>query len=104
VLLVCGHTHALLDDSSGEVVLQVEQVLHALEHCSHNGVEVRALEVGHGLKVLLPYGIPLITNREERDLHLLSSSEVALTQGGECDLHRLLDDVVKLGADDNPHP
>jgi hypothetical protein len=79
VLLVCGHTHALLDDSSGEVVLQVEQVLHALKHRSHNGMEVRALEVIRGLKVLLPYGITLIMNREERDWHLLSSSEAALT-------------------------
>jgi hypothetical protein len=30
-------------------------------------VEVRALEVGHGLKTLLPYGVLQILNREKRD-------------------------------------
>jgi hypothetical protein len=50
-------------------VLQVERVLHVLSHPNHTGVEIRALEVGHGLNVLLPYGIPLITNQEERDWH-----------------------------------
>jgi hypothetical protein len=57
-------------------------------------MEVRALEVGHGLKALLSHGIPLITNQEERDWHLRGSGEAVLTQGGECDLCRLLDGVV----------
>jgi hypothetical protein len=43
VLLVCGHTHALLDDGPGEVVLQVERVLRILSHRSHTGMEVWAL-------------------------------------------------------------
>jgi hypothetical protein len=67
--IACSHTQALLDDGPGEVVLQVERVLHVLSHPNHTGVEIRALEVGHGLNVLLPYGIPLITNQEERDWH-----------------------------------
>jgi hypothetical protein len=50
--------------------------------------------VGHGLKALLSHGIPLITNQEERDWHLRGSGEAVLTQGGECDLCRLLDGVV----------
>jgi hypothetical protein len=94
VLLVCGHTHVLLDDGPTEVVLQVELVLHVPGHRSHTGVEVRTLEVGHSLKVLLPYGIPLITNQEERVWHLCGSGEATLPQGGECDLCCLLDGVI----------
>jgi hypothetical protein len=30
-------------------------------------MEVRALEVRHNLKALLPYGVLLILNREKRD-------------------------------------
>jgi hypothetical protein len=48
-------------------VLEVEQVLHILGQRSHPGVEVRALEVGHGLKTLLPYGVLLIMNQEKGD-------------------------------------
>jgi hypothetical protein len=51
------------------VVLQVEQVLCILGHRSHAGAEVRALEVKHGLKVLLPCNISLILNQEKRDRH-----------------------------------
>jgi hypothetical protein len=40
----------------GDVVLEVEQVLCLPGQRSHLDVEVRALEVGHGFKVLLPYG------------------------------------------------
>jgi hypothetical protein len=36
-------------------VLEVEQVLCVLDQRSHPGMEVRALEVGHNLKTLLPY-------------------------------------------------
>jgi hypothetical protein len=32
-------------------------------HRSHPNVEVRVLEVGHGLKVLMPYEVLLIPNR-----------------------------------------
>jgi uncharacterized protein YjlB len=42
-------------------------------------MEVRALEVGHGLKVLLPYGIPLMMNQEEHDWHLRGSGKAGLT-------------------------
>jgi hypothetical protein len=56
--IACSHTHALLDNGPGKVVLQVEWVLSVLDHHIHTGMEVRALEVGHGLKALLPYGGP----------------------------------------------
>jgi hypothetical protein len=39
-------------------------------------VEVKALDVGHGLKVLLPYGVLLILNWEKRDRQCCSSGEV----------------------------
>jgi hypothetical protein len=48
-------------------VLEVEQVLRVLGQRSHPGVEVRALEVGHSLKTLLPYEILLILNWEKHD-------------------------------------
>jgi hypothetical protein len=94
----------LLDDGPGKVVLQVERVLHVLSHHSHTDMEVRTLGVGHGHKVLLPYGVPLITNQEERNWHLRGSGEVALTQGGEGDMCHLLNGVVELTADDGSHP
>jgi hypothetical protein len=34
---------------------------------SHHGMEVRALEIRHVLKALLPYGVLLIPNQEKRD-------------------------------------
>jgi hypothetical protein len=46
-------------------------------------MEVRALEVGHGLKMLLPYGVLLISNQEKHDRQYCSSCEAVLTQGGE---------------------
>jgi hypothetical protein len=52
-LLVCRQTHTLLPGCPCGVVLEVEQVLHVLGQRSHSGVEVRALEVGHNLKMLL---------------------------------------------------
>jgi hypothetical protein len=45
-------------------VLQVERVSHILSHSSHTGVEVRALRVGYGLKVLLPHGVSLIVRNQ----------------------------------------
>jgi hypothetical protein len=85
LLPICGEPQALLDDSPGSVVLQVEQVLCIHGHRSHTSAEVGALEVGQGLKALLPYKILLITNWEERDRHLCGSGEVDLTQGREGD-------------------
>jgi hypothetical protein len=67
-------------------------------------MEVGALEVGHDLMALLLYGVLLITKREERDMHLYGSGEVALTQGGEGDECRLLNGVIELAADDGPYP
>jgi hypothetical protein len=94
----------LLGDGPGGVGLQVEHVLRVLSQCSHAGVEVRALGVEHGLKTLLPHGILLVTNREEHDWHRNGVGEVALTQGGECDLCRLLDGLIHVDADDGCHP
>jgi hypothetical protein len=54
--------HMLLHAGPGGVVLKVEEVLCILGQCSNSATEVRALEVGHGLKVLLPYGVLLIPN------------------------------------------
>jgi hypothetical protein len=92
------------DDSPGGVVMHVEHVLHVLGQYSHAGVEARALEVGHGLKTLLPHGILLVTNREERDWHHSGVGEVALTQGGEGDLCHLLDGLIQPDTNDSCHP
>jgi hypothetical protein len=79
-------------------------VLRVLGQRSHAGVEVRALGVGHSLKMLLPHGILLVTNQKERDWHHGGVGEAALTQGGECDLCRLLDGLIQLDPDDGCHP
>jgi hypothetical protein len=86
----------------GGVVLEVEQVLHVLGQRSHPDVEVRALEVGHGLKTLLPHGVLLISNREKRDRQCCSSGEVVLAQGGESHVRHQLNTDVGLAADDRP--
>jgi hypothetical protein len=62
-LLVCRQMGTLLPGCPGGVVLEVEQVLRVLGQRSHPGVEVRTLEVGHSLKMLLPYRVLLIPNR-----------------------------------------
>jgi hypothetical protein len=67
-------------------------------------MEVRALEVGHGLKTLLPYGVLLIPNWEKRNRQCCSSSEEVLTQGGESQVRYQLNAVVELAADDGPQP
>jgi hypothetical protein len=67
-------------------------------------VEVRALELGHGLKVLLPYGVLLILNQEKHDRQCCSSGEAVLTQGGESDVRHHLNVGVGLIADDGPQP
>jgi hypothetical protein len=100
VLIVCGQPHTLLHDSSGGVVLQVAQVLFILGHGSHVDIEVRALDVGHGLKALLPHMIFLNLNREWRDQHPSGSGEVTHTKRGEWDVCHLLHGGVRLTADD----
>jgi hypothetical protein len=67
-------------------------------------VEVRALEVGHGLKMLLPYGVLLILNRKNRDRQCCSSGEVVLAQGGESNVRHQLNAGVGLAADGGPRP
>jgi hypothetical protein len=62
-------------------------------------VEVRALEVGHGLKTLLSYGVLLIPNREKHDRQCSNSGEVVLAQGGESDVRHQLNGGVGLTAD-----
>jgi hypothetical protein len=46
----------------------------------------------------------LVMDRKERDWHRGGVVEVALTQGGECDLCRLLDGLIQLDPDDGCHP
>jgi hypothetical protein len=83
-------------------VLKVEHALHVPGQRSHPDVEVRALEVGHDLKTLLPYGVLLIPNREKRDRQCCSSGEVVLAQGGESDVRHQLHAGAGLAADDGP--
>jgi hypothetical protein len=91
-------------DSPASAGLQVKHVLRVPGQRSHAGVEVRALGVGHGLKALLLHRILLVTDQKERDWHCSGVSEAALTQGGECDLCRLLDGLIQLDPDDGFHP
>jgi hypothetical protein len=93
-LFISCHTQALLDDSPGSGVLQVERVLSILGHCSHAYVEVKTLRIGYGLKALLPHGVSLVVNRKERDWHRGGVTKATPTQGSAGDLCRLLDDVV----------
>jgi hypothetical protein len=85
-------------------VLEVEQVLCIPGQQSHPGVELRALEVGHGLKVLLPHEILLIPNQEKRDRQCCSSGEAVLAQEGESDVHHHFNAGVGLAADDGHRP
>jgi hypothetical protein len=104
MLLKRARVQTLLDDGPSSAGLQVKHVLHVPSQRSHAGMEVRALGVGQDLKTLLPHMILLVTNRKERDWHCGSVGEVALTQGGECDLCRLLDGLIQLDPDDGCHP
>jgi hypothetical protein len=79
-LLIRRQTHMLLPGCPGDVVLEVEQVLRVLGQRSHPSVEVRAHEVGHGLKALLPYMVLLILNQEKHDRQCCSSGEAVLAQ------------------------
>jgi hypothetical protein len=103
-LLVRRQTCTLLPDRPGGVVLEVKQVLDVPSEQSHPDREVRALEVRHGLKALLPYGVLLILNREKCDRQCCCSGEAVLAQGGEGDVHHHLNIGVRLAADDGPRP
>jgi hypothetical protein len=83
-------------------VLEVEHVLRIPSQQSHPSVEVRALEVRHGLEALLPSRVVLLLNREKRDRQYYSSGEVVLVQGGESDVRHHLNAGVGLAADDGP--
>jgi hypothetical protein len=85
-LLVRRQTCTLLPDRPDGVVLEVKQVLDVPSEQSHPDREVRALEVRHGLKALLPYGVLLILNREKCDRQCCCSGEAVLAQGGEGDV------------------
>jgi hypothetical protein len=102
VLLVCRQMHMLLHDGPGSVVLEVEEVLRIPRQRSHPNMEVRALEVKHGLKMLLPYGVLLILNREKHNRQCRCSCEAVLAQGGEGDVCHHLNTGVRLAADDGP--
>jgi hypothetical protein len=101
-LLVRHQTRTLLPCCPSSVVLEVEQVLHVLGQRSHSGVEVRALEVGHDIKTLLPYGVLLILNREMCVRQCCSRGEAVLAQGGERHVRHQLNAGVGLTADDGP--
>jgi hypothetical protein len=103
-LLVRCQTCTLLYVCPSSVLLKVEQVLRVPSQRSHPGVEVRTLEVGHGLKTLLPYGVLLIPNREKHDRQCCSSGEAVLAQGGESDVRHQLNAGVGLAVDDGPQP
>jgi hypothetical protein len=83
-------------------VLKLEQVLCVPGKRSHPGVVVRALEVRHGLKTLLPYGVLLILNWEKHDRQCCSSGMAVLAQGGESHVCHQLNADVGLTTDDRP--
>jgi hypothetical protein len=85
-------------------VLLVEQALRVPGQRSHPDVEVRALEVEHGRKTLLPYGVLLIPDRKKRDRQCGGSGEVVLTQRGEGNVHHHLNAGIRLVVDDGPRP
>jgi hypothetical protein len=101
-LLVRCQTRMLLHGRLGGVLLEVEQVLHVPGQRSHPHVEVKTLEVGHGLKALLPYGVLLIPNRKKHDRQCCCSGEAVLAQGGEGVVRHHLNAGVELTADDGP--
>jgi hypothetical protein len=63
-----------------------------------------ALEVRHGLKALLLYGVLLIPNWEKHNRQCGSSGEAVLAQGGESDVRHHLNSSVRLAVDDGPRP
>jgi hypothetical protein len=96
-LLVHHQMRTLLHDYPSGVVLKVG---HGQR--SHPSVEVRALEVGHGLKTLLPYGVLLILNQEKCNRQCCSSSGVVLAQGGESHVRHQLNAGVEPTANADP--
>jgi hypothetical protein len=67
-------------------------------------MEVKVLEVGHGLKTLLSYGVLPIPNWEKRDKQCCGSGEAVLAQGGESHVRHQLNAGVGLTTDDGPQP
>jgi hypothetical protein len=65
---------------------------------------MRALEVGHSLKTLQPYGVLQNLNWEKRDRQCCSSGEAVLAQGGKSDVHHYLNAGVGLTVNDGPQP
>jgi hypothetical protein len=104
VLLKRARVQMLPHDGPVGAGLQVKHVLHVPCQCSHASVEVGPLGDGHSLKALLPHGILLVADRKERDWHRGGVGEAGLTQGGECDLCRLLDGLIQLDPNDSCHP
>jgi hypothetical protein len=104
VLLKQARVQTLPHDSPTSAGLQVKHGLRILSQRNHASVEVRTLWVGHGLKTLLPHRILLVTDQKERDWHHDGVGEASLTQGGECDLCRLLDGLIQLNPNDGCHP
>jgi hypothetical protein len=103
-LLIRCQTRMLLSDCLSGVVLEIEQVMCVLGQQSHPDVEVRALDIGHSLKTLLPYEVLLIPNREKHDRQCCSNGEAVLTQGGESYVRHQLNAGVGLSVDDGPRP
>jgi hypothetical protein len=104
VLLKRARVQMLPHDGPASAGLQVKHVLRVPSQCSHASVEVGPLGVGHTLKALLPHGILLVVDRKERDWHRGGVGETGLTQGGECDLCRLLNGLIQFDPDDSCHP
>jgi hypothetical protein len=69
---------------------------------SRHGSE--GLEVKHGCKTLLPFGVLLIQDREKRDRQCSGSGEAVLAQRVESDVRHHLNASVGLAADDRPQP
>jgi hypothetical protein len=78
--------------------------MHVHGQPSHPSMEVRALEIRHDLKALLPYGVLLIPDREKCDRQCCTIGVAVLVQGGESDVHHHLNTGVGLAADDGPRP
>jgi hypothetical protein len=103
-LLISSHAEKLLKDSRSCAVLQVEWVLRILSQCSHAYVVVRTLGVRYGLKVLLPHKVSPEAKWKECDQCRSGVTKAAPTQWSESDLHRLVDCVIQLNANDSGHP
>jgi hypothetical protein len=101
-LLVRRQMCTLLHAYPVSVVLKVEQVLCVPSQQSHPSMLVRALEVRHSRKMLLPYGVLLILDQKKLDRQCDISGEAVLSQRGESDVRHHLHADVRLPADDRP--